>query len=56
MLAPSSVMGMRDAEPDIKAGLGAEEYAAALAEGRAWPRDEATLIGIELGKRRADTR
>jgi len=52
MLTPSSVMGMRDVEPDIRAGLAADEFDAAFAEGRAWPRDEATTMAIELGKRR----
>jgi len=43
---------MRDVEPDIRAGLAADEFDAAFAEGRAWPRDEATTMAIELGKRR----
>ena len=52
MLAPSSLMGLRDVEPDIRAGLSADEFEAAFAEGRAWPVEEATAIAIELGKRR----
>ena len=51
MLTPSSVMGLRDVAPDIRAALSEDEFEAAFAEGRAWPRDAATTTALELGKR-----
>ena len=51
MLTPSSVMGMRDVETDVRAALSGDEFDAAFAEGHAWPPDAATTMALELGKR-----
>jgi len=49
-LVPGEVMGLRAIGPEIRAGLRADEFDAAFAEGRAMPRHEATLMAIEVGR------
>jgi len=48
-LLPGAVMGLRDPEQDARSALAADDYEAAFAEGRAWPRDAAINEAIRLG-------
>jgi len=48
-LVPSAIMGIHEAEPDVRAALPPDEFDPLYEEGRAWPRDEAIRMAIELG-------
>ena len=48
-LAPSTVMGIHEAEPDVRAALPADQFEQLFEEGRAWSRDEAIRMAMELG-------
>ncbi|HEY7025226.1 MAG TPA: adenylate/guanylate cyclase domain-containing protein [Candidatus Limnocylindrales bacterium] len=52
-LVPSAVMGIHEAEPDVRATLSAEQFDEAFEEGRAWPRDQAIDMAIKLGAARS---
>ena len=48
-LAPSTIMGIHEAEPDVRAALPEDQFETRFEEGRAWSREEAIRMAIELG-------